>query len=507
MARDEKYEEMQKTILLLKAELERLNQPPYITGTVLDLGKKAIRVSVDNRGVYEVPSDSKLNSKLKRGDRVVLNPITSAIIDYSEFNDDVGELVSVDEVTDGKLRVNVKGEQRMILSAVDGVKGGDEVLLDPSGMLAIKKSENKKTKYNLEEIPNAPWENIGGLEDVIGKIKAEVEEPFFHKEIFERYGRKPIKGLLLYGPPGCGKTMIAKSIAYNLSKQNRNGKNGLFISVKGPEILEKWVGNSEANIRRIYKTARETAQDTESPVIVFVDEAESVLKTRGSGISTDIYDSIVPQFLAELDGIDGNGNVITVLASNREDIIDSAVLRDGRVDRRIKVPRPNAKGAKEIFQIYLKNKPTEGKAFFRGSERFADDIVNQIYDDKNIAYNVVSPREGLLGNFGYRHLISGAMIKGIVDRACGYAIRREIDSKKKSGITQGDLKESAQEEFLDNMGFSQNLVRDDWESVFGAKGKYYHDLYLNGYLAVEKAENSELNSTGGKTKWVLNKKN
>lgn len=507
MAREERIEELEKTIILLKDELERLSQPPYVTGTVLDLGKKTIRVSVDNSGVYEVPGDSELKSKLKRGDRVVLNPRTSAIIDYSEFNISTGELAVVDEVNGERLKLIVKGEPKFVLSALSDVKSGDEVLLDPSGTLAIQKSESKKTKYNLEEVPNAPWSNVGGLEDVIDKIKAEVEEPFLHKDVFEKYGRKPAKGILLYGPPGCGKTLIAKSIAYNLSKLSRTGNgNGHFINVKGPEILEKWVGNSEANIRRIYHTARETADENNAPVVVFIDEAESVFKPRGSGISTDVYDSIVPQFLAVLDGFNENGNVMTILATNREDMLDPAVLRDGRVDRRIKIPRPNEKGAKEIFMIYLKDKPVQDKKviFKKSIGDFAEEAVKDIYDDKNTAYDVISPREGVLGNFTYRHMISGAMIKGIVDRACGYAIRREIDKGKK-GLTSHDLGTAIQEEFADNLGFTQSLVKDDWEDVFGAKGKYFQDLFRQGYLVLEKSDkNSYQNkSTGGKTKWAL----
>ena len=499
MAKSPREEELEKTILLMEEELERLSRPPYVTGTVLDFGNKTARVSVDRAGVYEVASSDGLKKKYKRGARVVLNPATKAVVDLSEFDCSTGEVVVADEVIGDKLKVTSKGEPRVIFSFLEGVKAGDEVLLDPSGVLAIQKLNTQKTKYSLEEVPDAPWSNIGGLEDTIDKIRAEVEEPFAHREVFARYGRQPAKGILLFGPPGCGKTLIAKSIAYNLSKINGNGKNGKghFVSVKGPEILEKWVGNSEANIRRIYGAARRTAEETQSPVVVFIDEAESVFKSRGTGISTDVYDSIVPQFLAELDGFNGNGNVITVLATNREDILDSAVLRDGRVDRKIKVPRPSEEGAREIFGIYLKGKPIQaGFLPVRKEKKLADAVVEDIYSPENTVYNVISPRDGVLGQFSHRHMISGAMIKGMVDRACGYAIRREISGGKK-GLSQEDLELAVREEFSENMGFAQALVRDDWESVFGARGRYYQDLCRQGYLVLEKTD-GEIKSQEGK---------
>ena len=354
MAGDRKVEEMQKTILLMEEELERLKNPPYMSGTILDVGKDTARVSIDGDGIYEIPSNTVLREKARRGSRVILNPATKAVIGSSEFNSLGGEVVIVDEVLNDRLRVQNKGESYVVLNSVDGVKPGDEVMLDSSRSVVVERFSRKRTRYALEEVPVAPWTNIGGLEETVAKVRQEIEEPFIHKGVFAKYGRKSAKGILLYGPPGCGKTMVAKSIAYSLAQASRGtgsaSTNGHFIKINGPEILDKWVGNSEANIRRIYEAARETASENGSPVVVFIDEAESVLKTRGRGISTDVYDSIVPQFLAEMDGLNGHSNVITVLATNREDVIDPAVLRDGRVDRRIKVSRPNQKGAGEIFQ-------------------------------------------------------------------------------------------------------------------------------------------------------------
>jgi len=488
MGRDERLEEMQKTILLLQEELERLKTPPFMSGTILDVGQKTARVSIDNAGIYEIPCYEGLRQKVRRGSRVVLNPMTKSVIDHSEFASLGGEVVTVEEVLNDRLKVQSKGDSYIVLNSIEVVKPSDTVMLDPSKAVAVERFSAKKTKYAFEEVPVAPWTNIGGLEETIAKIRQEIEEPFIHKELFEKYGRKPAKGILLFGPPGCGKTMIAKSIAYNLAQINRGAgttTNGHFIKINGPEILEKWLGNTEANIRRIYGAAREAASKNGSPAVVFIDEAESVLKTRGSGVSTDIYDSIVPQFLAEMDGLNEHNNVITVLATNREDLIDPAVLRDGRVDRRIRVPRPNPKGASEIFQIYLGDKPLQTELSGRTSaKKTSERLAEEIYGDKNIAYAVIHPTNGVLGKFSYGHLISGAMIKGIVDRASTYAIQREIKGGK-AGISQKDLERSVGEEFMEHAGFAQTLVRSDWEDVFGEQGRQYQKACEQGYLVLE----------------------
>jgi proteasome-associated ATPase len=298
--------------------------------------------------------------------------------------------------------------------------------------------------------------------------------------------------------------MIGKSIAYNLSQVSAGskgkGSNGHFIKINGPEILDKWVGNSEATIRRIYESAREVASENGSPVVVFIDEAEAVLKTRGSGISTDVYDSIVPQFLAEMDGLNGHSNIITVLATNREDILDPAILRDGRVDRRISVPRPSQKGAGEIFQIYLKDKPLQADS--KNTAEASERLASNIYDGKNVVYSVVHPNQGVLGSFLYRHLVSGAMIKGIVDRASNYAIQREIANGKK-GISRIDLDRAVSDELAEQAGFTQALVRDDWEDVFGSQGRQYQKAHMQGYIVLENMLKNKSHSTksqGGKTK-------
>lgn len=494
---------LRKTLMIMQDEIDRLKSPPYCSATVIDLGKETARISVDGGEILEIPIKEVKDVDAKRGDRVRLNPMSKAIVGKSEFADMIGEVAIVEEIFGNRLKVKAKDEPHIVINSYRDIKVGDEVVLDPSKAIVIEKFSKKKTKYALEEIPVAPWSDIGGLENVLTKIRQEVEEPFIYKDLFAKYGRKPVKGILLYGPPGCGKTMIGKSIAYNLSQlfASKNGgkkSNGHFIKINGPEILDKWVGNSEATIRRVYESARDVAAESESPVVVFVDEAEAVLKTRGSGVSSDVYDSIVPQFLAEMDGLNGHSNIITILATNREDILDPAILRDGRVDRRICISRPTKDGAKEIFKIYLKDKPLQQD--LKDVEQASNRLAKEIYDDKMKVYSVVNRNQEVLGNFLYRHLVSGAVIKGIVDRASNYAIQREI-KKGKAGISLDDLNASIKDELAEQGGFNQALVKEDWEDVFGSKAGQYHRSYEQGYIVLENLLKSDsTKSKGGKTK-------
>jgi len=482
-SREEELKEARTTILLLQEELERLSQPPYLSATVLGVGEKTARLAVDGAGFCETPLPQ--GAHLKRGDRVVLSKQNFALIGPSEFPIAGGPLAVVDEVNGDRIRIQSEGSSRLVFSAVEGLKAGDEVLLDHTGSLLVEKIAGQKTKYSLEDIPHAPWEEIGGLEGIIDQIKREIEDPFRHREIYARYGRKPVKGILLYGPPGCGKTMIGKSIAYSLAqivRQEGGEDHGHFIRVNGPEILDKYVGNTEANIRRIYGAAREISNG--APVVVFIDEAESLLKTRGTGISTDVYDSIVPQFLAEMNGMNDEGNVITVLATNREDVIDPAVLRNERIDRKIKVPRPDEHGAQEIIALYLKEKPLGEGIKGKSVEEVADQLVRDIYSPSLIVYNLTSPQQGVVGKFTARNFVSGAMLRGIIDRACGYAIEREL-SQGSPGVSYADLQQATHQELLDQSYLTQSLVREDWEDVFGAQGRNYQAATTRGILVLE----------------------
>jgi len=484
--------ELEKENMILRGEIERLSKPPFRGAYVLEIGEDTARVAVEGDGVYEVslPADQgptrDLRRKLEKGVRVVVNSKEKAIVELSEFGQVGTEIGTVDEIDEDKVRVSLGGSQKFIDNAIMDLKKGDEVLVDPTGTTTVERFDRTQNDFLLEDIPVAPWENIGGLEGTIQEIRDEIELPYLNPEVFERYGRNPIKGILLYGPPGCGKTMIAKSIAYTVSRANGKAA-GKFINVKGPEILEKWVGNAEAKIRRIYQSARESSAETGAPTIVFIDEAEAVMKKRGSGISTDIYDSIVPQFLAEMSGVNGNDNVITVLATNREDVMDPAIIRADRIDRRIKVSRPDRDGTRDIFRIYLKDKPfREGQL----AEGISEELTDRIFDEESVVYTVHTP-QGAQGEFLYKHFVSGAMIKGIVDRGVGYAIKREIQGGEK-GLTFEDLGNALEQEFVGNTDFSQSLVEDDWESIFGHEGKAYQAAHRQGQgmvtLATQESE-------------------
>jgi proteasome-associated ATPase len=503
-------EELKIQNLMLKDVIEKLRSPPFLSATVLDIGENAFRVSVDGSSVYEIPADEERRGDLKRGSRVILNPNSLAILDYSEFDSSTGEVAQVEEVMKNRLRVNQKGESYMVIHSFSKVKTGDEVLIDPSKKLAVERFGRKNTSYELKEVSNAPWSRIGGLEKTIAEIRHEIEEPFTHPKIFEKYGKKPANGVLLYGPPGCGKTMIAESIAYNLSlASNGNGgdQKGFFILINGPEILDKYVGNSEAKIRRIYETAREKSSETNLPVVVGIDEAESILKARGTGVSTDIYDTIVPQLLAEMDGGHRNGNnknanVLTVILTNREDVLDPAIIRDKRIDKKILVPRPDKQGCSEILQIYLEGKPFQNGLYDLRNKPSAKIVskkmADTIFNEGSVVYNVVTPKGEFVGKFDYKNFVSGAMINGIIDRACSYAIKREIGGGK-TGISTDDLENSVLNAFRESADFKQSLVRSDWENVFGSFGGQYQKACSEGYLILQnELGNEKLNSGGNK---------
>ncbi|MEI6731358.1 MAG: AAA family ATPase [archaeon] len=480
-------QDLKTTVILLEEEVKRLSQPPYVAATVVGVAEKTARISLDSGESFETPVTAELKAQIKKGARILVNGQAKAFLQFSEFPNVSGEVVTVEEIIDNRARVNYKGETVMVENALEDLKKGEEVLLNRGKEIIVARLGTKKTKYTLEKIPVAPWSNIGGLEQTIATIKEEIEMPIVHKETYERYGRRPAKGILLFGPPGCGKTMIARSIAYNLTKlvngEDKEGT-GQFITINGPEILDKWLGNSEGAIRRIYEAAREAAEESKAPVVVFIDEADSLLKKRGTGISSDISDTIVPQFLAEMDGLNGHSNVITILATNREDVLDPAVIRDGRIDTKIRIPRPDYKAAKQIFGLYLKSKPILAEGNEDGKDP-AEVIANEIYNTAHPVYRVVTRNGQELGRFAYKHLISGAKIKGIVDRASSYAIKRELDTKKKSGISRSDLINATKEEFREQGSFAQTLVEGDWEDVFGDKGRQYERAYKEGLVVLE----------------------
>ncbi|MCH2663124.1 AAA family ATPase [bacterium] len=350
---------------------------------------------------------------------------------------------------------------------------GEDVRVDPSFRVAIERIDNPEVSdYYLEEIPDLPWERIGGQEEAIHAIKDTIEMPVLHPELFERFQYSTPKGFLLYGPPGCGKTRIGKATAYNLALQaQREGNRDMkqcFMHIKGPEILNMWLGESERQVREIFSRAREKRKEGYLPV-VFIDEAESILGTRRAMRSHSISNTVVPMFCAEMDGIDSLQDVVLILASNRPDLIDPAILRPGRIDRKIKVTRPGKADAGEILKIYLTpDLPIDLGLEGSGSELNAIDhcvneMVEEIFarrdDTRFLEVTLKSGRKEILHR---ADLCSGAVLESIVRRAKEYAILRSIASGNDEGISLEDLMNAVATEYAENEIFPPNDSTEDW---------------------------------------------
>jgi proteasome-associated ATPase len=354
------------------------------------------------------------------------------------------------------------------------LKSGDEVRVDPHYRMAIEiLSAPESREHYLDTVPELPWEKVGGQEQALQAIKDAIELPLLHEELFAKFHHATPKGFLLYGPPGCGKTLIGKATAYNLTKQLREKSGGemkeYFMHIKGPEILNMWLGESERIVREIFATAREKRSEGFMPFL-FIDEAESILGTRRAARYSNILSTLVPMFCSEMDGIDSLHDVVIILASNRADLIDPAILRPGRIDRKIKVNRPNKEGAREIYRIYLTNdlpydgalaKEAEniGAAIEKLIERFVDWQFARRDENKFLEVTLRSGRKDVL----YRgDLLSGAIIASVVERAKAIAIKRAIASDADHGISENDLRVAFNAEYVENDIFPPTDVTEDW---------------------------------------------
>ncbi len=395
-----------------------------------------------------------------------------------------GGMIKVSEAfEDGRLRVGSEtpgAEGRLIIRG-DNLKeakinSGDEVRLDPSGRIALEHYERQESKdYFLENIPEIPWEKVGGQQDAIKLIRETIEQPLLYPEIFERFDQKPIKGILLYGPPGCGKTLLGKATAYNLTQEysKRTGKEvkEYFMAISGPKILNMWLGETERMVREIFKTAREKAKEGRL-VFIFMDEAESVLRTRSSGRYLNISNTVVPQFCAELDGLQSLENVVLMLTSNRPDYIDPAVLRPERIDRKVKISRPDKEASAQILGIYLHDripldeevlKKYHGDVDCARMELIEGTIDHMWRKSRDTEVLKVAFRNGQTDTLYYKDLVSGALLKSIVDRAKESTIRRAIaDPKHEAGVGMQDLIEAAEQEYKENEIFPKSDVMEDW---------------------------------------------
>ncbi|WP_030167836.1 proteasome ATPase [Spirillospora albida] len=481
--------EAREQIVALKEEVDRLAQPPSGYGVFLEARDDGtVDIFTGGRKLRVNVSPAVDAEELRRGQEVMLNEALN-VVEAMDFEEQ-GEVVMLKEILEDGRRALViaHADEERIIKLADPLlevplRAGDSLMLEPRSGYAYEKIHKAEVEeLVLEEVPDISYDEIGGLGSQIEMIRDAVELPYLHADLFREHQLRPPKGVLLYGPPGCGKTLIAKAVANSLAKQvaEKTGQEGksFFLNIKGPELLNKYVGETERHIRLVFQRAREKAS-AGTPVIVFFDEMDSIFRTRGSGVSSDVENTIVPQLLSEIDGVEGLENVIVIGASNREDMIDPAILRPGRLDVKIKIERPDAEAAKDIFSKYILSglplHPDDLKEHGGSEDATVDAMiqrtVERMYTEtEENRFLEVTYANGDKEVLYFKDFNSGAMIQNIVDRAKKMAIKQFLDTGQK-GMRVAHLLAACVDEFSENEDLPNTTNPDDWARISGKKGE------------------------------------
>ena len=472
--------ELREEVVQLGERVEKLTRPPSPYGIVVGrnpddhfdvlVNGRKLRVSVGGN----IDCDT-----IELGSEVLLNDSMSIV--EARHPEHAGDVVTLTKVLEDGIRaiVSFRGDDERVCELSDSLRGanlrsGDLLRLDSRSNLLLERLMQPEVEHLLlEHVPNVTFADIGGLDDQIEKIRDAVELPFLHADLFAEYQLPAPKGILLYGPPGCGKTLIAKAVANSLAqrvaaKTGDDKGRSYFINIKGPELLNKYVGETERQIRLVFQRAREKSEEG-WPVIIFFDEMDSMFRTRGTGVSSDMESTIVPQLLAEIDGADKLQNVIIIGATNREDLIDPAILRPGRLDVKIRVDRPNRNAAQQILLRYL----SDDLPFGEGCQiaDIVDLAIDRIFaETAENRFLEITYQNGEKEELFYKDFLSGAMLENIVRRAKKKAIKRRIDGGD-GGIITADLISSVVDEFLEHEDLPNTTNPDDWAKISGRKGE------------------------------------
>ncbi len=503
-------------MVALKAEIDRLAQPPSGYGVFLERFEDGtVDVFTAGRKLRVAVSPDVDSVALLRGQEVMLNEAMNVVA--ARGHERAGEVVMLKEILEGGDRGLVIGhtdEERVVHLAdvlrEQTLRAGDSLLVETRSSYAYEKvPKSEVEELVLEEVPDIDYEDIGGLSRQIEAIRDAVELPFLHADLFREHELKPPKGILLYGPPGCGKTLIAKAVANSLAKQIAKVRGdeharSYFLNIKGPELLNKYVGETERHIRLVFQRAREKASEG-TPVIIFFDEMDSIFRTRGSGVSSDVENTIVPQMLSEIDGVEGLENVIVIGASNREDMIDPAILRPGRLDVKIKIERPDAEGARDIFSKYLTTTlpiHVDDLAEYGGDidstvAAMIQHTVERMYSeaDEN-RFLEVTYANGDKETLYFKDFNSGAMIQNIVGRGKKMAIKDLLTTGQR-GLRMQHLLAACVDEFRENEDLPNTTNPDDWARISGKKGERI--VYIRTLISGKGTETGRAIDTIGNT--------